>query len=101
MKRKVYRALDRPSSFFGIRGRFIILFGAVAVGGLMLSAVIGKNTVSMVGTLCFLGTLLADYAFIRTIQSRMTERTFTRSICSRNIPKTVKVMPHSIKSNLK
>ena len=54
MMRKVYRSLDQPSAFFGIRGRFILvmLVGTALVS--VPSLVIGMVTTALLGGGVFL-----------------------------------------------
>lgn len=101
MERKFYKAIDSSSSFFGIRGRFIILTAACLIFALMIAAVVGKSLGGMVGTVTAVAGGAASYMATRYVQSRMSEREFTRLLFSRGLPKALKVSPRSIKSHFR
>lgn len=101
MRRKIYRALDKPSAFFGIRGKFMILFALIATVALMLAFIIGNNLGSIIGMVAFFAGIIGDYCLIIYIQGRMSEKAFTRSLFAKKLPHCLRVKPHSIKSLLK
>jgi len=96
MKYRIWRSLDRPSSFFGIRGKFAYVFLGIAGGGAMLAFVAGGATNSLVGMLAFAATLVGDYMLIISIQGKMTDRSLSRLIASRRIPKAIHMRPTNI-----
>ena len=61
---RAWKSLDEPLSFFGIKGRFMVVF--LIIGGFagMTSLALG-NTFGRIVTLLFLAAaLIADYMFI-------------------------------------
>ena len=101
---RVWKALDRPSSFFGIRGRFMVLFlliaGAAALFGITVNASFG----SMMGLVSFGLLLFADYMVIQTLQGKFTEKEFSRLLARKQLPHYIKVHPditfNSIKGHI-
>ena len=61
MKVKVYRSLDCPSSLFGMKGAYLLLFVAALALAMMLAFVVGALTSSILGTMLFLVLALAAY----------------------------------------
>ena len=101
MKYRVWRSLDRPSSFFGIRGRFSMVFLAVAGAGLVLALAVGSCTNSLVGMLTFAVACIGDYTLVTNLQGRMTERGLARKGASRKIPRNVRLSPRPFLSRFK
>ena len=101
MKYRVWRSLDRPSSFFGVRGKFAYIFAALAAAGAMLSFVIGGATSSLVGMIAFACSCVGAYMLVISIQGKMSERSLARFLASRRTPRFLKMSPKSIRSTLK
>ena len=101
MKYRVWRSLDRPSSFFGVRGKFAYIFLALAAAGGMLSFVIGGATNSLVGMIAFACACVGDYMLVISLQGKMSERSLARYLASRRTPKFLKMSARSIRSSLK
>lgn len=93
---RAWKSLDEPLSFFGIKGRFMVVF--LIIGGFagMTSLALG-NTFGRIVTLLFLAAaLIADYLFILRIQNRYSEREFARMLNKNRIRMHVKVLPECI-----
>ena len=73
MKYRVWRSLDRPSSFFGIRGKFAYVFLAFATAGAMVSMVIGNMTGGITGMLAFACCCIADYMLVTSLQGKTSD----------------------------
>lgn len=101
MKYRVWRSLDRPSSFFGIRGKFAFVFLAFAAAGAMASAVIGNMTGGITGMLAFACACIADYMLVTSLQGRMSDRGLARFLASRRTPRCIHMQPRSIRSYLR
>ncbi len=88
---RVYRSLDRPLSFFGIKGRFTMIAG-VGLGVSALLALIMGNTSgnSLVGLLTFLGGAVVSVVFVFTLQARFSERTLVKFIAAKKIPSFIR-----------
>ena len=102
MKYRVWRSLDRPSSFFGIRGKFAYVFLAFAAAGAMVSMVIGNMTGGITGMLAFACCCcIADYMLVTSLQGKMSDRGLARFLAYRRTPRSIHMLPRSIRSYLK
>ena len=101
MRYRVWRSLDRPSSFFGIRGKFSYVFLVIAAGGGMLAFVIGGAANSLVGMIAFACALAGDYMLVISLQGKMSDRALSRYLASRRTPRFIHMKPRSIHSLLK
>lgn len=101
MKHKVWRSLDRPSSFFGIRGRFMRVLlglgGAGAVAALAAGSVFG----GLAGMLVLALSLAGAYMAVTSLQGKMSDRGLSRRLASRRIPPSVRIQPRPFLSYLK
>lgn len=97
----VFRSLDRPSSFLGIKGRFIIFIpiGSVLFGlvGMVLSFFI---KVDMIGVGFFLGGAVIGYIASLVLQARMSVRQLSRFMASRRYVNFVTVRSRRIISRV-
>lgn len=98
MKYRIWRSLDRPSSFFGIRGKFAYVFALLAGTGAMLSFVVGEVTNSLVGMIAFACCCAGAYMAVIAIQGKMTDRSLSRFLSSRRIPDIIHMRPVGIRS---
>lgn len=85
MKYTVFRSLDRPSSFLGIKGRFIMFIpigaGVFGLLGLFLAIVFGS---AMLGVGFCLGGAVIGYIVSLVLQGRMSVRQLSRLLASRH-----------------
>lgn len=100
MKYKVWRSLDRPSSFFGIRGKFAYVLLGLAGAGAMLSFVVGEAAGSLTGMIAFALCCVGAYMGVIALQGKMTDRLLSRFLASRRTPRYVHTSPRSILSLL-
>lgn len=95
---RAWKSLDEPLSFFGIKGRFMVVFLIVGAFAGMTSLALG-NTFGRMVTLIFLAAaLVADYLFILRIQNKYSEREFARMLNKNRMRMHIKVLPVSIES---
>ena len=98
IKHRIFRCLDKPSSFFGIKGRF----GKWGVIALLLagviSIIIGSGTTSLLGFLAFMVLCAFVYFAILSVQRRVNDRQMSKIIASRNRVSHIKVSPVNMKS---
>ena len=99
MRCRVYRSLDKPSSFFGLRGRFVLwCAGGIGVS-LALGLVVGLLTVSLFGMItCFAGAA-ASYLFVTSLQGKMSDREFSKKLLAGKYPEYVHLKPVPFDSN--
>ena len=101
---RVWKALDRPSSFFGIRGRFMVLFLLIGAAAALFAISLNVSFGSMMGLVAFGLLLFADYMVIQTLQGKFTEKEFSRLLARKQLPRYIKVHPsitfNSIKGHI-
>ena len=98
---RIWRSLDRPASFFGVKGRFKHVFLVMAAAGGLLSAVAWILTNALVGMVCLASICIGDYMAVIAMQGRLSDRALSRLMCSRSVPAFVHVRPLSIRSTVR
>ena len=98
MKCKVYKSLDHPSAFFGIRGRFITLLGTLIFVAAVIAGIVGSILGSLFGfTMFFIGVASA-YFFVMSLQSKFSDRELTRRLNARKYVRYVHVRPGPVRA---
>lgn len=100
MEYKVYKSLDKPSAFFGIRGRFSIWMAMGLAVDLFISFVVGTVIVGMLGVVVFVALALVIYMYILSVQGRLTPRQLTKKMDSRKFVSCIRLKPVSVYSML-
>lgn len=98
MKRKVYRSLDRPSSFFGIRGRFMLVMLAMTVAGLVPAVVVGRLTSMIFGFGALLLVAVAAYFVTTSLQAKIDEKDILKVIVRKRFPDVYRVRTKSLRN---
>ena len=89
----VWRALDADSSFFGIKGSYMLLFLIFAAAGTLLSFIVMNTAGRFLGLLMAFTALFVAYILVRSIQSRYSTRQFRRLTDRGRFPRFLKVRP--------
>ena len=97
---RVWRALDQPSSFFGIKGRFMTLFLLIAAGAATVAICLGSSLGSMAGLFIFGALAFCDYMLILSIQAKLSDKAFSRLLSKRRLTGYIKITPESLESHL-
>lgn len=97
MERRVYRSLDRPVAFFGVRGRYTTWLAMGLGGDLVLSLVVGMMTVGMIGVVLFVAGAIAIYLYIISFQERMSDRELDRKLNGRRLASCIRRKPVCIR----
>lgn len=97
MRRKVYRALDRPSAFFGIRGRYTTWLAMLLGVALVLAFFVAALTVRIVGYITFGAGAVAAYLYIISLQERLSDRQLDKRMDARRIPSCVRRTPGPVR----
>ncbi len=97
---RIWRSLDAESSFFGIKGRFMLFFMLMAAAGAVLGFCMMALAGNLVGTLTLAAALAGGYLSVMAVQARMTVRQFSRMISKRKLRQYGRVRPLSVKDNL-
>lgn len=98
MKRKIYRSLDKPSAFFGIRGKYIWLLAIMVIIMLMAAVIFSKSIGTIPASLVFFCGAITAYSVVVSTQAKMSEREFMRFLSSRRIPRAFRIPPQRIMS---
>ena len=98
MKRRVYRSLDRPATFFGIRGRFLWVMALGGAIALVIGMVVGAVSSMILGFGA--GLLVATGAYFMTVslQSRIDERVIWKMVVRQGFPALYRVRPKHIRN---
>lgn len=86
MRVRVYRNLDRPFSLFGIKGRFIVLAGALALCVIIVSLVVGSVAGPMVGLVSAAVLFAIGYMTVAEVQQRFGVKALKRTIAGIGLP---------------
>ena len=97
---RIWRALDAESSFFGIRGRYLLLYGIIAAAGTAASLPVWQVCGSLTGMVITAAVLIADYFTITAMQSQLTERQFTRMLGKLKMQRFSRVRPARLEDRL-
>ena len=93
MKCPVYRSLDKPSAFFGLRGRFMTWTGVLMAVVLVIAFVVGMLTVSWLGFLVFAVGAVASYLLVMNLQGKSSDRAFSTKMNSKRYPQYLRTPP--------
>ena len=89
----VWRALDADSSFFGIKGSYLMLFLLFAVAAIILSILVMQTAGRFLGFLLAFTALVVDYMLVKSIQGRYSTRQFRRLTDRGRFHRFLKVRP--------
>lgn len=89
MRVRVYRNLDRPFSLFGIKGRFIVLAGALALCVIIISLVAGSVAGPMVGLVSAVVLFAIGYMTVAEVQQRFGVKALGRKMTGIGLPEFV------------
>lgn len=102
MKCDVYKALDRPISFFGVKGGFIGVFFTFCFFALAIGVIVGSIVgASWVGFLTFGGGVVLSYFIVCSLQDKGSDRQFFKRLQSHRFPKFIKIAPLAFERRLK
>ncbi len=98
MRRRVYRSLDRPSTFMGIKGRFLIVMGLGAAVSLIVALVAGRLTSMLVGFGVAIVMMTVFYFVTTTLQSKIPEKNIWKIVVRRALPDVYRTRPKHIRN---
>lgn len=93
MKVKVYRSLDKPNSFFTIKGRFMYIMIAGLLVSIVLAVIAGIYGGKVIGFIVLGIGAVASYVLTLSQQGKRSDREFFRMLSSRKIRGYIKVRP--------
>lgn len=91
MKVRVYRNLDQPFSLFGVKGKFIVVFGVMAIMALAIATAIGFATSGFIGLGLSGIFLFLIYLVVTLTQNRFKEKDLERIVSSWGLPKSINI----------
>lgn len=97
---RMWRSLDQPAAFFGIKGRFMTLFVLIASAAAVIALTAGSSYGTMLGMIVFGALAFCDYMLILSLQAKMSDKEFSRLISKSGLTRFVKVTPDSLQSHL-
>ena len=98
---RVWRALDAETSYFGIRGRFLMLFLLMAGAALALTLMVWASAGDLTGMIFGALALISCYLAVQTLQNRYTSREFERMLSGRRCTEYLRMLPVSLRQHLK
>lgn len=98
MQRKTYRSLDKPSAFFGIRGRFKLVLGVLAGASLFPAILTGSSFGSTGGFIVFGLCVAGAYFFVMGLQAKSSDREFFKRLSSRRYARFIRVPARKLSS---
>ena len=91
MRYRVYRNLDRPFAFLGLKGRYIPVALAGLLGVIVLAIVLGTVFGTFVGLASAVVLIVGGYLALMEIQQRFGEKTLSRFMAGRRLPRFILV----------
>lgn len=98
---RVWRALDADTSYFGIRGRFLLLFVLMAAASIIFTIFIWVAVGDLIGMVFGGCSLVACYFVIQGIQNKFTSREFERMLFRWKCVKYLRLRPVSLRYYIK
>ena len=87
----MYRNLDRPFTFLGVRGRYIPVAGGLLVGIILVAIVIGSLTGGFAGLASAVVFIVGGYLGLLEVQQKFGEKGLSRFLAGRRLPKFILV----------
>lgn len=96
MRCTVYKALDRPSSFLGLKGSYLTYTAILGGVGIVVGIFVGTLTIGLVGLVVALLLFAAAYACVMAFQARYSEKQKDHLIASYRLPDFIVMPPHRL-----
>ncbi len=98
MRRKVYRSLDHPAEFFGIRGRFIYPFLILMLLAVFFGIVVGGQLSLLFGIITGVVLTAVAYMYIIYKQTKIKEKALMKVLTKKLYPSEYHVRPKHIRN---
>ncbi len=98
MRRRVYRSLDKPSEFFGIKGRFMMVMFFLSVCGITLSIMVGQIMGMIFGIGAAILLCAISYFITIVMQSKTKEKDFFKIVTKKLYPQVYAMRPKHIRN---
>lgn len=96
MEKRIYRALDKPSSLLGIQGSYQRWAGIGIGGAALLGLIVSKATVGLVGFIVFAIAAGGVYLYIIRYQSKYSERERDKKLSAKEMPDFIVLPDHPL-----
>ena len=91
MKYRVYRNLDRPFCFLGVRGRYIPVALIGLLGIVVMAVVVGAVMGTFAGLASAVVLVVGGYLGLLEVQQKYGEKGLSRFLAGRRLPKFILV----------
>lgn len=98
MKIKIYKSLDKPSSFLGLKGSYAMYAGVGVVIALCAAGYISTVTNGLIGILSFVGLCVVAYLLVLRVQASFTERELKKYLSGKRLPDFIDVHPEKMRN---
>lgn len=95
---RAWKSLDEPLSFFGIKGRFMVVFVIIGLFAGMTALALANTFSGFICLVLLAVALVGDYMAVIHLQGRYTEREFARMLNKNRMRMHVKVLPVRLES---
>ena len=93
MRYPVYKSLDNPPSFLGLKGSYLRIAGIGLFGAIIIGGTVGSFTNGLVGIIVFSAGAAADYLGVMAFQAKYSERERKKWVASLKIKDTIVFEP--------
>lgn len=97
MKIQVYKSLDKPSSFLGLKGSYALYAGVGVVIALCCAGYISSLSNGLIGILSFVGLSVVAYLLVLRVQASLTERELKKFLSGKRLPDFIDVKPEKMR----
>lgn len=89
----IYKALDNPPSFVGLKGSYIKYTGFGMAGAGAVGMIVGTFTNGLIGVIVFVACAAGVYLGVLAFQAKFTERERTKWLSSKKLKDVIIVAP--------
>lgn len=97
MKVKIYKSLDKPSSFLGLKGSYALYAGVGVLIALCIAGYVSTFSNGLVGILAFVGLSVVAYLLVLRVQASFTERELKKYLSGKRLPDFIEVHPEKMR----
>ncbi len=98
MRRRVYRSLDRPTTFMGIKGRFLIVMGLGGAVSLIVALIAGQLTSMLMGFGVAVVLMTLFYFLTTSLQAKIPEKNIWKTVIKKGYPSFYRTRPKHIRN---
>lgn len=91
MAYRVYREIDKPYLFFGIKSSYLPFLGIGMGVSLLIGVAVGTSTQFLFGFVAFACCGVVVYVYILNLQSKYSEKNFPKVLDKGRLPRKLRV----------